>query len=64
MALSLTAEQKKLYQLFETSERYIIPEFQRPYSWGYDECYQLYMDLTSAFRRKREDYFLGNLDFL
>lgn len=61
MALSLTAEQKNLYQLFETSERYIIPEFQRPYSWGFDECYQLYMDLTSAFHREKEDYFLGNI---
>lgn len=61
MALSLKASQQNLYQLFETSERYIIPEFQRPYSWGFDECYQLYMDLTSAFRRDKEDYFLGNI---
>lgn len=59
--LSLKASQQNLYQLFETSERYIIPEFQRPYSWGFDECYQLYMDLTSAFRREKEDYFLGNI---
>ena len=61
MALSLKASQQNLYQLFETSERYIIPEFQRPYSWGFDECYQLYMDLISAFRRDKEDYFLGNI---
>lgn len=60
MALSLTAEQKSIMALFETSERYVIPNFQRAYSWEYNQCFQLYTDITTAFNRK-EDYFLGNL---
>lgn len=61
MALSLSASQQSIQQLFETSEQYVIPDFQRPYLWEYDECFQLYTDLTSAFHRNREEYFLGSV---
>ncbi len=60
MALSLTAEQKSLSEIFDTKQQYIIPSYQRPYSWEYDECYQLYNDLIEAFELK-QDYFIGNL---
>ena len=61
MALSLSASQQSIQQLFETSEQYVIPDFQRPYLWEYDESSQLYTDLTSAFHRNREEYFLGSV---
>lgn len=61
MALSLSASQQSTQQLFETSEQFVIPDFQRPYLWEYDECFQLYTDLTSAFHRNREEYFLGSV---
>lgn len=61
MGLSLSASQQSIQQLFETSEQYVIPDFQRPYLWEEDECFQLYTDLTSAFHRKREEYFLGSV---
>ena len=60
MALELTAAQKKILNIFKIDEFYIIPEYQRPYSWEYDECFQLYNDLVDAFESK-EDYFLGNI---
>lgn len=60
MALSLTAEQKNLKNLFYNEDRYIIPEYQRPYTWNYDTCYQMYCDITEAYNLKI-DYFLGNL---
>ncbi len=60
MSLSLTAEQKNLSEIFDTKQQYIIPSYQRPYSWEYDECYQLYSDLIEAFKTK-QDYFIGNL---
>lgn len=60
MALSLSAEQKSVNDLFEKSERFVIPDFQRAYSWDYAICMQMYSDITQAFDRK-EDYFLGNI---
>ena len=43
MALSLRAEQKSITDLFTSGEDiYVIPEYQRPYSWNKDSCYQFY----------------------
>lgn len=67
MALSLTAEQKNLLDIFKVDAQYIIPEYQRPYSWEYAQCSQLYNDIMDTFapkdddEKEKEDYFLGNL---
>lgn len=61
MALSLSAEQRSIEQIFSTPENFVIPAYQRPYSWEYDQCFQLYKDLTSAFEDNKKDYFIGNV---
>lgn len=60
MPLSLNAEQKNIKNIFLNEEQFIIPNYQRPYSWEYDQCLQLYTDLMTAFDEKA-DYFLGNI---
>ena len=61
MALSLRAEQKSINSIYAGGDEvYVIPNYQRPYSWGKDVCYQLYSDITDAFLG-REDYFIGNI---
>lgn len=61
MALSLRAEQKSILNLFNNGEDiYVIPKYQRPYSWNKDTCYQFYSDITSAFLQDK-DYFVGNI---
>lgn len=60
MALSLEAVQKSILGIFTGEEIYKIPDYQRPYSWGYDECYELYQDLVNAYNNN-DDYFIGNL---
>ncbi len=60
MSLSLTAEQKSLLKIFKIEEQYVIPAYQRPYSWGYEQCFQLYNDLMDAYKAN-EDYFIGNI---
>lgn len=61
MALSLSAEQRCVVQLFTGEEIYVIPDYQRPYSWGHDECYMLYSDLMNAFKDNMREYFVGNI---
>lgn len=61
MALSLRAEQKSINSIYAGGDDvYVIPNYQRPYSWGKDVCYQLYNDITDAFLEK-DDYFIGNI---
>ena len=68
MGLALSAEQKELLKIFKIEEQYVIPAYQRPYSWGYDHCLQFYNDLIGAYTYKNEenkiepqDYFIGNI---
>jgi len=63
MGLSLSAEQKTVIKIFKIEEQYIIPAYQRPYSWEYDECFTLYSDIMEAFHdtESSEDYFIGNI---
>ena len=59
--ISLTAEQKTIEGIFGSpNETYVIPMYQRPYSWGFDQLYELYKDLISAYNED-EPYFLGNI---
>lgn len=61
MALSLRAEQKNIYSIFTSGDDvYVIPNYQRPYSWSRDVCYQLFSDIAEAFLNE-EDYFIGNI---
>ncbi len=59
--ISLTAEQKTIEGIFGSpNETYVIPMYQRPYSWGFDQLYELFKDLMSAYNED-EPYFLGNI---
>lgn len=63
---SIVANQESVEDIF-SRRHFIIPDFQRPYSWSELQCSQLFSDLTSAFHDfqndKAEDqsYFLGNI---
>lgn len=41
-------------------EQIVIPPYQRPYSWGIEECYQIYQDFLDAYNSD-SDYFIGNI---
>ena len=60
MALSLSAEQRNLKSVFMNDNRYIVPSYQRSYSWTQEQCFQLYEDIAKAFKEK-DSYFLGNI---
>ena len=54
MAIHLNAEQKNLKRLLNEYETFVIPPYQRPYSWLVGECRQLYEDLIDAFNRPKK----------
>ena len=43
--------------------KFIIPEYQRPYRWGKDECETLWNDILGVFNNGEniEEYFLGSI---
>lgn len=64
MALTLSAEQKSIEKIF-INDRFVIPSYQRPYSWTKDQCQELWDDLIAFFEstKREEGYFLGNIIF-
>lgn len=49
--------------LGEEGRKFIIPEYQRPYRWGKDECETLWNDILGVFNdgENIEEYFLGSI---
>lgn len=59
--INLNASQESVLKIFSSAEEvYVIPPYQRTYSWAYNDYKQLYDDVTSAFLNN-QDYFLGNM---
>lgn len=70
--LELRTEQKTIYKLFSELENYfLIPDYQRSYSWEQSECETLWEDIKEfAFSsgeidkfNKKNKYFLGTIVF-
>ena len=71
MAKQLNAEQKTISQVFmECKKAFLIPEYQRPYSWERDECRTLWDNLyefafpndnISDFDADEDNYFMGTI---
>ena len=62
MALSLSAEQKFIIDIFSGKSKYIIPHYQRAYSWDTEQCSELLDDIFRAFEEDEDEgYFLGNI---
>ena len=42
----LNIDQNSIKQLFDDKKSdFIIPDYQRPYAWGYEECQTLWEDI-------------------
>ena len=60
---TLNAKSQCIHEIFY-NKQYIIPEFQRPYSWDKEQCIKLLEDIKNFFNEskgKSEKYYLGNV---
>ena len=55
------AEEKKIEDLFGKRTNFIIPSYQRPYSWREDEIEKFCEDIFSSFENTETDYFLSSI---
>lgn len=64
--MDLHAYTKTVYDLFSINKKYVVPRFQREFSWGEDEVTELWKDLVSNIstkdsKLKNQEYFIGSL---
>lgn len=59
--MAINAQQRTISEVFSRDRRYVIPDYQRPYVWKFDDAFQLIEDLKSAWWRGDKDFFLGSI---
>lgn len=59
--MGINASEKPLGKVFSTDYQFVIPAFQRAYSWQVSNMLQLVEDLEDAARDPEHPYFLGSL---
>ena len=57
----MDADKKILLDLFTGSLRFVVPVYQRRYSWGEAQCRQLWADIVTAGRHPDRTHFIGSI---
>ncbi|WP_404296948.1 DUF262 domain-containing protein [Halomonas sp.] len=59
----IKGENLQLHQVLSSEYEFYIPEYQRPYAWGIEQCEELFDDLISFSKEEspEEEYFLGSI---
>lgn len=60
MAMNAAA-QSLIGMIAGTNSRFVIPVYQRPYSWDEDQCLQLWDDIISIGKRHANKHFTGSV---
>lgn len=57
----MEAKESKIQEILTENKKYIIPPYQRPYSWDQDNAVQLIDDIYQSYISKEEEYFIGSM---
>jgi uncharacterized protein with ParB-like and HNH nuclease domain/predicted transport protein len=50
-----------IYGVLEGSKQYVIPVYQRIYSWGQSQCDRLWADIVQMHKRQKSGHFIGTI---
>ena len=50
-----------IYGILEGSKQYVIPVYQRIYSWGQPQCDRLWVDIVDMHKRNKSGHFIGTI---
>ena len=50
-----------IYGILEGSKQYVIPVYQRIYSWGQSQCDRLWSDIIQMHKRQKSGHFIGTI---
>lgn len=61
----MKASEKTILRFMDGQDkRFVIPVYQRPYSWKRENCAQLIKDLTDVYIRGYETHFFGSIVYV
>jgi uncharacterized protein with ParB-like and HNH nuclease domain/predicted transport protein len=50
-----------IYGILEGSKQYVIPVYQRIYSWGQSQCDRLWADIVQMHKQQKSGHFIGTI---
>jgi uncharacterized protein with ParB-like and HNH nuclease domain len=60
----MKATETRLFKFLQKSAQFIIPIYQRQYSWSHAQCDQLFKDIVSAGSSNLEAHFIGSVVYI
>ncbi len=57
----MEAKESKIIDILTENKKYIVPSYQRPYSWDGENAERLIDDIYNSFHQKDDEYFIGTL---
>ena len=57
----MEAKECKIQDILTENKKYVIPPYQRPYSWSKDNAEQLVDDIYQSFKSEEKEYFIGSM---
>ncbi len=57
----MEAKECKVQDILTENKKYIIPSYQRPYSWTVDNAEQLIDDIYESSQSEEREYFIGSM---
>ncbi|HBC3950704.1 GmrSD restriction endonuclease domain-containing protein [Vibrio parahaemolyticus] len=60
----MKATESKLFKFLQKSAQFIIPIYQRQYSWTQEQCEQLWKDIVRAGTTELEAHFIGSVVYV
>lgn len=61
----MNAKESYIYRLLDGADKkFIIPVYQRPYSWKKQDCELLLLDLLTVYEKNYSSHFFGSIVYV
>ena len=60
----MEAVSRPFSQIINGAKQFVIPVFQRDYSWGREQCLQMWSDICRSKGEGRDNHFLGSFVYV
>jgi uncharacterized protein with ParB-like and HNH nuclease domain len=60
----MKANEVQFVSFLSNNQQFVIPIYQRTYSWGINQCYQLWEDILKVIRNDISAHFIGSIVYV
>lgn len=57
----MDANKSNIYKILDGSKQFLVPVYQRYYSWGYEQCERLWNDIVKMQKSGKPGHFVGSI---